>query len=333
VSSTDPSGGPGGVRAAPGDTVTFSAGQYKPGETAVATLHSTPVQLGSFKADSSGVVKGTVTIPGATAPGLHELMLSGNASGTVGSVVVSIAPGVPANDNFATAQTISGAPDTTGTVAGTTVGATKQSGEPTPAGKTGGHSIWYSITPSASGQLRVQTCGSSFDTIVGVYTGAAVNALTKKVDDDNACGNASAVQLAVIGGTKYSIEVDGVNGASGSVALNWWLAKNDRIVSVSWTTAQAARLAAMAPSLGVADASQVQKTCTYVISYILGFVSSTPTPVTLDAPGHDVLYTDLWTPAEFSVIDRVAHKYSLDDADAVRFATQLVDYLLALGGH
>jgi hypothetical protein len=107
----------------------------------------------------------------------------------------------------------------------------------------------------------------------------------------------------------------------------------NRIVSVSWSASEATRLGRMAPSLGVASAADVQKRCTYIISYILGFVSPSPTPVTLDPPGTAVTYTDTWTPDEFGVLDRVKAKFVLNDADAERFATKLVDYLLALGGH
>ena len=183
------------------------------------------------------------------------------------NAVTGCSPGVSsgvANDNFASAQALAGTVDTSGTVNGSTVGATKQAGEPTPIGNAGGHSIWYSITPASSGQLRVDTCGSGFDTLLGVYTGSAVNALTTQADNDDSCGQQSSVQFAVTAGTKYSIEVDGYSGDSGAVTLNWWLATNDRIVSVSWSTGEAARLATMGVSLGPIPAAQVQKVSTYI---------------------------------------------------------------------
>src|SRR5579872_4711066 len=46
----------------------------------------------------------------------------------------------PTNDNFGNAAAISGL---TGTIKGSNVGATKEAGEPSHAGNTGGASIWY----------------------------------------------------------------------------------------------------------------------------------------------------------------------------------------------
>jgi len=81
----------------------------------------------------------------------------------------------PANDNFASAQALSGS---SLSVSGTNVEATKQTGEPQHAGDPGGRSVWYTWTAPSTGAFKVDTCGSDFDTLLGVYTGGAVNALT-----------------------------------------------------------------------------------------------------------------------------------------------------------
>ncbi len=104
-------------------------------------------------------------------------------------------------------------------------------------------------------------------------------------------------------------------------------------VSVSWSAPEAARLTQMGASLGPIPAAQVQKTSVYIISYLLGFASATPTPITLPAPGTAVTYKDTWAPAEYSVLTRVKSKYVLNGSDATRFAVKIIDYLLALGGH
>ena len=105
-----------------------------------------------------------------------------------------------------------------------------------------------------------------------------------------------------------------------------------RTVAVRWSATEATRLAQMAASLKTTTAG-VQKTCVYIVSYLLGFISPTPTPVTIRPPGTAVTYTDTWTVPEYSVIDRVGHKFSLADADATRYAMGIISYLLALGGH
>ena len=126
----------------------------------------------------------------------------------------------PANDAFANAQVLTGA---TGTVTGTNVNATKETGEPAQAGNAGGASVWYSWTPAASGSVTIDTIGSAIDTTLGVYTGTAVNALTLRAsNDDIASGNtASRVTLTVTAGTTYRISVDGYNAQRGAITLHW----------------------------------------------------------------------------------------------------------------
>ena len=87
---------------------------------------------------------------------------------------------VPANDNFSAAQTISG---TQGTVTGTNVRATKETGEPNHAGNAGGASIWYNWTAPANGSVTIDTVGGTIDSLLAVYTGSSVNALTSVTSD------------------------------------------------------------------------------------------------------------------------------------------------------
>ena len=66
--------------------------------------------------------------------------------------------------------------------------ATKQAGEPNHAGDAGGHSLWFSWTPSSSGPVDITACGYTreVDTLLAVYTGSAVNALTPVASNDDA---------------------------------------------------------------------------------------------------------------------------------------------------
>jgi hypothetical protein len=123
---------------------------------------------------------------------------------------------------FASAQAISGA---AGTSTGSSIGATKELGEPNHAGNPGGASVWYSWTAPASGTLSFDTAGSTFDTVLAAYTGTSVGALTPLASNDDSGGNlTSRVLFAVAAGTTYRFAVDGFNGASGSVTVNWSLA-------------------------------------------------------------------------------------------------------------
>ncbi len=165
----------------------------------------------------------------------------------VGQVVTAtemIVP-APANDNFADAQTISG---TTGTVTGSTLGATRQTGEPNHGGGAGSlagtASIWYKFTAAASGTATITTCNSGFDTLLGVYTGSAVNALTiVGQNDDNgvsACSSSlhSRVQFQAVQGTTYRIAVDGYGTARGATALNWTIPAAPAPTGISGTVTQ-----------------------------------------------------------------------------------------------
>ena len=124
----------------------------------------------------------------------------------------------PANDAFP-GTTITGSDVTT---PGTNVEATFQSGEPshdTTYG--GGRSVWYAWTAPVTGAVRLDTCTSNFVSAVGVYTGAAVNALTvvARNNGSRACGNGHAkTSFKAVSGTTYRIAVDGQGNLFGPTA-------------------------------------------------------------------------------------------------------------------
>jgi DNA-binding beta-propeller fold protein YncE len=72
---------PATVRA--GETVTMTADGFAPGEWVTATLFSTPVDLGMFRADASGALTATVTIPADVAAGEHRFATTGQVDGRV----------------------------------------------------------------------------------------------------------------------------------------------------------------------------------------------------------------------------------------------------------
>ena len=130
---------------------------------------------------------------------------------------VSVA--VPTNDNFASAALSSGP---SGTTNGINIRATKETGEPNHAGNSGGASVWYNWTAPSSGSVTIDTIGSTFDTLLGVYTGSSVGSLTTIASDDDSGGNgASRVTFSATSGTTYRIAVDGFSDAMGDVVLNW----------------------------------------------------------------------------------------------------------------
>jgi hypothetical protein len=129
----------------------------------------------------------------------------------------------PANDNFADAFTLSGSSIS---ASGTNVNATRETGEPNHGGDPGGKSVWWKWTAPSSGDVVIDTNGSSFDTLLGVYTGSDVGSLVLIAGDDNGGPNlTSRVAFSATAGVVYRIAVDGTGGASGNIQLNLVLAQ------------------------------------------------------------------------------------------------------------
>jgi hypothetical protein len=138
--------------------------------------------------------------------------------------------GPPSNDDFVSAAVI---PSSLPQAAfATNRLATKQAGEPDHAGNPGGHSLWYSWTPTASGPVRIYTCSSftNTDTVLAVYAGSALSTLTEVAGNDEAadpqmfpgCASAnSEVVIDAVAGTTYRVAVDGADGKVGRFNLNF----------------------------------------------------------------------------------------------------------------
>src|SRR5262249_42446196 len=134
------------------------------------------------------------------------------------------------NDAFAQAQVIVGS---AGAVAGDNTGASKEVNEPNHANDVGGASVWYRWTAPSSGLYTFDTFGSSFDTLLGVYTGNVVSALSAVASSDNAGPSAqSRVTFNAIVNTTYYLAVDGKSigieqgtglprSQTGFIELNW----------------------------------------------------------------------------------------------------------------
>jgi len=75
-----------------------------------------------------------------------------------------------------------------------------------------------SVTGSADA-ASIDTRGSDYDAVLGVYTGAAVNALTLVAADDNAMNPDARVTFAATSGVTYYVAVDGAAGDRGQVTL------------------------------------------------------------------------------------------------------------------
>ena len=179
--------------------------------------------------DITGVPPGNYILRMALNPA--GLIAEANTNNNVTLVPVTIPPAtcvsVPVNDNFANAINITTTPFTYLEFNNC---ATKQAGEPNHAGNSGGHSVWFSWTPTSNHMAVITTKGSDFDTTLGVYTGNSVSSLSLVVSNDDIILNVyqqSYVSFAAAAGTTYRIAVDGYNTAVGTVVLNVNPAGND----------------------------------------------------------------------------------------------------------
>lgn len=134
---------------------------------------------------------------------------------TLPTFVVS-AP-APANDNFASAMNIT---STTFTDTKDSSGATTQTNDPAPACSqdpripfvTGiSNTIWYKVVPTGSGAANIDTIGSSYDSVLSVWSGTSQTALTAVAcNDDITQGIVVQSQLTGVpltAGTTYYIMV------------------------------------------------------------------------------------------------------------------------------
>lgn len=141
-------------------------------------------------------------------------------SATVGAISGLSIP-TPTNDNFANATALSG---TSGFLFTNDYSATAEAGEPATAGVTPHRTLWWSWTAPSAGQMVVSTNGSSYDTVVGAYTGTALGALTPVAQSHIGGNGSSFVVFSAQAGTTYHFVVDGVNGVRGVLLLDWRLA-------------------------------------------------------------------------------------------------------------
>ncbi|MFO1533448.1 MAG: thrombospondin type 3 repeat-containing protein [Thermoplasmatota archaeon] len=141
-----------------------------------------------------------------------------SSAGTLTLSVSCVPPcTVPPNDCFAL-PTVATAYPNPFTFAGSTAGATMEPGEPVPC-CSASRSVWFDWVAPGPGTALARTCGSSYDTVLAVYTGGAVNALAPVTFNDDFCGFQSQVTWACTAGTHYRIQVLGYAGAQGSLAL------------------------------------------------------------------------------------------------------------------
>lgn len=178
-----------------------------------------------------------------------------------------------------------------GSTIGSNTNAGKESGEPFHGGNSGGRSVWWRWTAPANGQLSVNTATSSFDTLLAIYEGISVGDLTLVAENnDYGATYQSAVNFAVQQARTYHIAVDGHDGASGSIALQWNLTQ-DLPSQEGITVTPEQDFTATGPPGGPFQTSQSTYTLTnlssepllFSLANLPGWLTATPLSGTLSA--------------------------------------------------
>ena len=142
-------------------------------------------------------------------------------------VVANEAMTPPGNDNFANATLLTAG----STINVSIVDATGEVDEPIHGAGRGGfangqNSVWYKYVANMSGVITFTTGASQTnvldDTVLSVYTGSAVNSLTRVAESDDHPGNAfySKVSFCATAGQTYYVAVDGWEWRVGTFTLN-----------------------------------------------------------------------------------------------------------------
>jgi hypothetical protein len=151
----------------------------------------------------------------------NEVKLSKPATNQQKETTTQNAAGdAPANDNLENAETIVLSNNSL-TLLRSNIGATKEANEPNHAENAGGKSVWFTIIPTETQVVRIQTTHpvTNFDTTLAVYGGHFFgNSFVRVGYNDDCiaagCGTSSMVDLKLDAGTIYRIAVDGYSDGS-----------------------------------------------------------------------------------------------------------------------
>ena len=106
---------------APGEELTITGSNFKPGSTATFTLHSDPIVLGTAIANSEGIVSLKVTLPSTVTPGVHTVIITGlGSNGEAAEASVKLTVVAAASSTSSTQAGNSNNDDLASTGAGTT---------------------------------------------------------------------------------------------------------------------------------------------------------------------------------------------------------------------
>ncbi len=166
--------------------------------------------------DNSGPGNAAIITFNAVAGTTYSIAVDGLGI-TTGTIELSLNPAL--NDYFSNCSLLATG---NGNLSGSSRGTTREPGENLHASFGGSNSVWFCFTPAISGVFAFDTIGSSYDTLLAVYTGNSTGTLTSVASDNNSGGGiASLLSFTASAGVTYHIALDGLGGANGIYRLNW----------------------------------------------------------------------------------------------------------------
>jgi hypothetical protein len=154
--------------------------------------------------------------------GILAVLLVALALGAIVPDRPAAAATAPANDSIASAQLLTGS---SGSVCGTTVGATAESDENS-GGELKPSSVWFEWQAPSTGAVRFTTEGSDVDTAIRISGTRTVSPPGITGNDDrlpehSPAGRASAASVGVVAGARYWVRVGTQDFAQGPFTLAW----------------------------------------------------------------------------------------------------------------
>ena len=172
--------------------------------------------------DDPGGMNGSSRVNLLATSGVTYYIAVDGFGGAMGNITLNLdgPPVPPPNDDFANRILLTGM---TVITSGTNINASTQGDEPSNhAGSPATASVWWEWTAPDTSEYEISLQGSSFDTVLAVYTGSVLSSLGAiRMNDDFDTNTYSKVFLATEAGEKYQIVVDGKGTPpTGRIALN-----------------------------------------------------------------------------------------------------------------
>jgi hypothetical protein len=195
-----------------GDTVTFSG--------SAMGLNPLSYQWTFKNVNIPGATDASLTLNNVqvTNSGTYNLVVANSSGATTSSNAVLVVYGRPVNDQCSGALEITS--DKYSHIESTLL-ATSTGDPRSSCAFDSGNAVWFTWTAPANGLVTVDTIGSSFDSVLSVYSGSCDSLTRVDCDDDSGGDLAAKLTYAVTGGVTYYYMVGGYSSATGQLAFHF----------------------------------------------------------------------------------------------------------------